>query len=101
MKTELRRLMAKNKAEEAAYRESRAAEISHPDTGSARRNFLKKTALGGIGLAGFMGLSFEDTMAQTTSKVSRSSAPSDLKITDMRYALTHVMGGTAIIRIDT
>lgn len=93
--------MAKNKAEEAAYRESRAAEISHPDTGSARRNFLKKTALGGIGLAGFMGLSFEDTMAQTTSKVSRSSAPSDLKITDMRYALTHVMGGTAIIRIDT
>ncbi len=48
-----------------------------------------------------MGLSIEDTLAQTTSKVNRSSNPSDLKITDMRYALTNVMGGTAIIRIDT
>src|SRR3546814_6799858 len=48
-----------------------------------------------------MGLSFEDTLAHTTSKVNRSSAPADLKITDLRYALTNVMGGTAIIRIDT
>jgi L-alanine-DL-glutamate epimerase-like enolase superfamily enzyme len=48
-----------------------------------------------------MKLSIEDTIAQTTSGVQRSSSPSDLKITDMRVALTSVMGGTAIIRIDT
>ena len=48
-----------------------------------------------------MHLSIEDTIAQTTSKVQRASSPSDLKITDMRYALTTVLGGTAIIRIDT
>jgi|ERR1035437_9151935 L-alanine-DL-glutamate epimerase-like enolase superfamily enzyme len=48
-----------------------------------------------------MNLSIEDTIAQTTSKVQRSSSPSDLKITDMRYALNGAMEGTAIIRIDT
>jgi len=44
-----------------------------------------------------MGLSYEDALAQTIQKVSRTSSPSDLKITDMRYALTTVLGGTAII----
>ena len=68
---------------------------------NSRRNFLKKAAIGGIALGGMMKLSIEDTLAQTTSKVQRSSSPSDLKITDMRYALTTVLGGTAIIRIDT
>jgi L-alanine-DL-glutamate epimerase-like enolase superfamily enzyme len=48
-----------------------------------------------------MGLGIEDTMAETTSKVQRASAPSDLKITDLRYCVTAVMGRTAIIRIDT
>ena len=43
----------------------------------------------------------EELVAQSTQKVNRYSAPSDLKITDMRYCLTTVMGGTAIIRIDT
>jgi L-alanine-DL-glutamate epimerase-like enolase superfamily enzyme len=43
----------------------------------------------------------EDIVAQSTQKVSRYGAPSDLKITDIRYCLTAVMGGTAIIRIDT
>jgi len=66
-----------------------------------RRNFLKKAALGGIALGGMLNLTIEDTIAQTTSKVQRASGPSDLKITDMRYALTGAMGGTAIIRIDT
>ena len=66
-----------------------------------RRNFLKSAAFGGIALGGLMNLSIEDTIAQTTSKVSRSSSPSELKITDLRYALTTVLGGTAIIRIDT
>lgn len=52
-------------------------------------------------MTGMVGLGVEDTIAQTTSKVRRSSAPSELKITDMRYALTNVMGGTAIIKIET
>ena len=52
-----------------------------------RRNFLKKAALGGIALGGMMHLSMEDTIAQTTSKCSGSSSPSDLKITDMRVAV--------------
>ncbi len=101
MKNVLQKLISKNKNEEAAYSASRQAEIDSPKTGDDRRNFLKKTALGGIALSGFTGYSFEETIAATTSKVNRASAPSELKITDMRYALTGVMGGTAIIRIDT
>ena len=101
MKSTLQHLIAKSKKEEADYSASRKAEMNSPNTGDARRNFLKKTALGGIGLSSLMGYSFEDTIAETTSKVNRASAPSELKITDMRYALTKVMGGTAIIRIDT
>lgn len=66
-----------------------------------RRSFLKKAVIGGITLGGAMNLSIEDTIAQTTSNVSRASSPSELKITDLRYALTTVLGGTAIIRIDT
>jgi L-alanine-DL-glutamate epimerase-like enolase superfamily enzyme len=67
-----------------------------------RRSFLKKAGLGGIMLGGFMFSSVEDTIAQSTSKVNRASAPTDLKITDMRYAV--VMNGHArcpVIRIDT
>ncbi|HOX75342.1 MAG TPA: mandelate racemase/muconate lactonizing enzyme family protein, partial [Bacteroidales bacterium] len=45
-----------------------------------------------------MSLSLEDTIAQTTQKVSRASSPSDLKITDMRYA---TIMNKHIIRIDT
>src|SRR4028118_63984 len=67
-----------------------------------RRSFLKKSALGGIALGGSMMFSpIEDIIAQSTQKVSRYSAPSDLKITDMRYCVTTVLGRTAIIRIDT
>jgi L-alanine-DL-glutamate epimerase-like enolase superfamily enzyme len=73
-----------------------------PEKENGRRNFLKKSALGGIMLGGFMYSSTEDTLAQSTSKVNRNSSPSDLKITDMRYAV--VMNGHArcpVIRIDT
>jgi L-alanine-DL-glutamate epimerase-like enolase superfamily enzyme len=69
--------------------------------GSDRRDFLKKAAMGGIALGGMMHLPIEETVALTTSKVQRASSPSDLKITDLRYAWTTVLGGTAIIRIDT
>jgi L-alanine-DL-glutamate epimerase-like enolase superfamily enzyme len=101
MKSTLKKLISKNKEDEKAYAASRQAEINNPETGSNRRDFLKKTALGGIALGGLMNLSIEDTIAHTSQNVKRSSNPSDLKITDMRYCLTNVMGGTAIIRIDT
>src|SRR5690554_4934239 len=101
MKSALQQIISKHKEDEKAYAISRQAEIDRPKNGDSRRNFLKKTAMSGIALTGMMGMSFEDSIAQTTSKVNRSSNPADLKITDMRYALTNVMGGTAIIRIDT
>jgi len=101
MKSIIREITKQNKEREASATLARQAEIDNPDTNNNRRNFLKKTALGGMSLTALMGLSFEDTVAQTTSKVQKASAPSDLKITDLRYCLTAVMGGTAIIRIDT
>ena len=101
MKNTLQQLIEKNKEEEKAYANHRESEINNPKTTDDRRSFLKKTALGGIAMTSMIGLSFEDTIAQTTSKVNRYSSPSELKITDMRYALISVMGGTAIIRIDT
>ncbi len=68
---------------------------------NSRRSFLKKAAFGGIALGGFMNASIEDTIAQATSKVNRSSSPSELKITDMRVAVVGNVGRTAIIKIDT
>jgi len=98
MKNILKELITSNLAQEIAYVASRQAEIDNPKTGKDRRDFLKKTALGGIGLTSLMGYSFEDKIAETTSKVNRYSAPSELKITDMRYALVR---NTAMLRIDT
>jgi L-alanine-DL-glutamate epimerase-like enolase superfamily enzyme len=43
----------------------------------------------------------EELVAQGTQKINRNSSPSELKITDMRYCVTTVLGRTAIIRIDT
>src|SRR5512133_2458801 len=101
MKSIIRQIAAENRKREAAEELALNEEISNPKTSRDRRSFLRRAALGGIALGGLMHLSLEDTIAQTTSKVQRSSSPSDLKITDMRVALTNVMGGTAIIRIDT
>lgn len=101
MKNALQAIIAKQKEQERTYTAQRKAEMENPLTGSNRRDFLKKTALGGMSLTALMGLGIEDAMAQTTSKVQRASAPSDLKITDMRYCHTAVMGGTAIIKIYT
>ncbi len=67
----------------------------------SRRNFLKKATLSGIGLSGLINMSIEDTIAQTTSNIQRSSSPSDLKITDMRVAVLSDGWRRAIIRIDT
>src|SRR5512133_829214 len=101
MKSIIHQIAAQNKERESAQKEAVMAEIENQATSNNRRNFLKKTALGGIAIGGLLGLSVEDTIAQTSANVSRASSPSDLKITDMRYALTTVLGGTAIIRIDT
>ena len=101
MKNTLKSIISDQKTQERQYTIKRQAEIDHIDTKANRRDFLKKTALGGMSLTALMGLSFEDSMAQTTSKVQKSSAPSDLKITDMRYCHTAVMGGTSIIKIYT
>lgn len=101
MKNTLKDIIAKNKELEKAEALSREAEIHHPATKDNRREFLKKTALGGISLGAFMFSSIEDTMAETTSKVNRASSPSDLKITDMRVAVLRNVGRTPIIRIDT
>ncbi|WP_026463016.1 mandelate racemase/muconate lactonizing enzyme family protein [Adhaeribacter aquaticus] len=106
MKSILNDLLAANRKAEKEEAAAIQAEINNPATSNTRRDFLRKTALGGITLGGFMGMSIEDTLAQTTSKVNRASNPSELRITDMRY--TTVSNGTAftnarnvIIRIDT
>jgi L-alanine-DL-glutamate epimerase-like enolase superfamily enzyme len=72
------------------------------ETGPDRRDFLKKTALGGLSL----GMLFhQDVTAQTeyvSQKVNRASKPSDLKITDLRVAVLQGVPFTSpIIRIDT
>jgi L-alanine-DL-glutamate epimerase-like enolase superfamily enzyme len=69
---------------------------------NSRRSFFKKTTLGGIALgSSFLFSPIEDVIAQTTGGVKRFGAPSDLKITDVRYAVTTVLGRTAMLRIDT
>ena len=102
MKTILQQIAENTRKEETAGREAVKAELKNPATSSDRRDFLKKAALGGIALGGLMHLTVEDTIAQTTQNVTRSSNPSDLKITDLRIA---DKGGRSpvsrIIRIDT
>lgn len=69
---------------------------------NSRRSFLKRSALGGLALGGFMLAPLEDTLAHSMSKTNRFSAPSDLKITDMRYAVVmNSTGRCPVIRIDT
>lgn len=101
MKSIIQQIAQKNKERENLAAIARQAEIDSPTTGDSRRSFLKKTALGGITMTSLMGLTFEDSVAQTTSKVQKASAPSDLKITDLRYCVTTVLGKTAMLRIDT
>jgi L-alanine-DL-glutamate epimerase-like enolase superfamily enzyme len=101
MKSIIKKIAEENRKNEKAESAAIQAEINNPRTSNDRRSFLKKAAMGGIALGGLLHLSIEDTIAHTTQNVQRSSAPSDLKITDMRIALTNVLGGTAIIRIDT
>lgn len=76
--------------------------VKEPAKENSRRSFFKKSTLGGIALGGAYLMSpIEDVIAQTTGGVNRFSSPSDLKITDMRYCVTTVLGRTAMLRIDT
>src|SRR4051812_32401956 len=82
--------------------ESNDAVDKNPIEENSRRSFFKKSALSGIALgSSALFTPIEDLVAQTTGGVKRFGAPSDLKITDLRYAVTTVLGRTAIIRIDT
>ena len=85
MKTDLQKLGETDKQSEKEKADAIQAEIANPTTTESRRNFLKKAAVGGIALGGMTHLPVEDVIAETTQKVQRSSKPSDLKITDMRY----------------
>ncbi len=65
-----------------------------------RRSLLK--GLGGLSLAGVLGASIEDQIAYASQGVSRSSQPSQLKITDLRIAvITGAPFTIPLIRIDT
>lgn len=101
MKSVLQEIITKQQDQEKAQALARKEEIRSEKTNDKRRDFLKKTALGGISLGALMFSSIEDTVAESTSKVNRNSNPSDLKITDMRVAVLRNVGRTPIIRIDT
>lgn len=69
---------------------------------NSRRDFIRNTTLGGLTLGAFMHAPITDTIEHATQNVQRASAPSDLKITDMRYAVVMNGGGRCpVIRIDT
>ncbi len=67
------------------------SELKNSDskTGFNRRDFLQKTAMGGLGIA-FLAKSNDvaASVEYSTQNVRRSSAPTDLKITDLRVAHT-------------
>jgi L-alanine-DL-glutamate epimerase-like enolase superfamily enzyme len=106
MKTILHDIVRKDREKEKEESAARQAELSNPGTNPGRREFLKRTGaiFGGISLGSFMFSSTEDAVAQTTSNVNRSSSPSELKITDMRYCILQLDNEGSrnpIIRIDT
>lgn len=106
MKKLSQKLAGKSRDNEREKAAANQTENSNPESGSNRREFLKRTGavLGGISLSNSMFASTEDTIAQTTSKINRSSNPTDLKITDMRYCvlqLDNEGSRNPLIRIDT
>ena len=100
MKKLLKQIDEQNKQWEMNEVKAIEAEISDPKTTNSRREFLKKAAIGGIALGGATNLSsIEETIEQTTSKVQRSSAPSELKITDLRLIAVDNCGIIRLIQI--
>ncbi|HOY20863.1 MAG TPA: mandelate racemase/muconate lactonizing enzyme family protein [Haliscomenobacter sp.] len=79
-----------------------AAEQTDQQAGPNRRDFIKNVGMTGLALGAFINAPITQTIEHSTSKVNRASAPSDLKITDMRYAVVMNGGGRCpVIRIDT
>lgn len=73
-----------------------------PRSMTTRRNFLKRSALGGFALGGLINLPIDQIAAAASSNVNRASSPSKLKITDMCYVTVEHMGrACSIIRLDT
>lgn len=101
MKSILKQIIQNNKAQESKTQEI-PHQITWPEEQSGRRNFFKNTAMGGLSLSACMFMGIEDTIAQATTNVKRASAPSDLKITDLRYTLVEHLGRRIpILRMDT
>jgi len=68
----------------------------------SRRSFMQALGLGGLSLATLTSASIEEKLEYSTQNVNRYSAPSDLKITDMRIAeISDVVFRTPIVRIYT
>jgi len=70
--------------------------------GNSRRDFVKRSLLGGVSLAMMMDACIGDQVACATQNVNKNSAPSDLKITDLRIA--HIKDApmrVPLLRIDT
>jgi L-alanine-DL-glutamate epimerase-like enolase superfamily enzyme len=66
-----------------------------------RRDFIKKS-IGGLALGSILFSMKEEELEHLTSKVNRFSAPSDLKITDMKYAVgMNSTGRCTIIKLET
>ncbi|HET7117369.1 MAG TPA: twin-arginine translocation signal domain-containing protein, partial [Hanamia sp.] len=84
MKQNTKKLFSKLSSKESVVEEVKeeSSEVSKDN----RRSFLKKAAIGGLSLGAFSLAPIEKTLAYTTQKINRYSAPSDLKITDMRIA---------------
>ncbi|HLN21636.1 MAG TPA: mandelate racemase/muconate lactonizing enzyme family protein [Bacteroidales bacterium] len=102
MKNNTNQFSEEIKKQEKIESDAIRAELENQATSNDRRNFLKKTALGGIALgSGMLNVPAEETVAFTTQNVQRNSAPSGLKITDMRVVVINNVGRTPIIRIDT
>ena len=100
MNSELKKIIEREKTQENLVNMP-AGQAEQVVEENGRRSFLKKAAWGGIALGGMMAASIEDSVAFTTQNVKRASSPSELKITDMRYAVVQNVGRTPIIRIDT
>jgi hypothetical protein len=72
----------------------------YPKSNSTRRTFMKY--LGASALAAASPFAFEEEIAYGARNVNRNSSPSNLKITDMRFAvIKDAPMRCPIIRIDT
>jgi len=68
------------------------------DNKKSRRDFIQKAGVGGLALGFMLDGNIAGEIEYTTQKVNRNSAPTDLKITDLRIAYTTK---APIIKIDT